>query len=72
MARRSKPTKTAPATAGAPVAIERTIPLYRIGRWQGGYAVWRSDGTLLGWHLERADAESQLQQVGKNSSKFPS
>ena len=68
MARRSKPTKTAPATAGAPVAIERTIPLYRIGRWQGGYAVWRSDGTLLGWHLERTAAEQQLQDMRENSS----
>lgn len=68
MVRRSKGTKRAPAVVGAPVAVERIIPLYRLGRWQGGFAVWRNDGTLLGWHRERTAAEQQLQDVLKNSS----
>lgn len=66
---RRKGTKHAPAAVvGAPVPVERTIPLYRVGRWQGGFAVWRSDGTLLGWHLERTAAESHLRDVVQNSS----
>lgn len=65
---RRKGTKRAPAVVGAPMPVERTIPRYRVGRWQGGFAVWRNDGTLLGWHLERTAAEHQLQDVLKNSS----
>lgn len=68
MTRRSKSTKRAPAVVGAPIPVERVIPLHRIGRWQGGFAVWRNDGTLLGWYTERDAAESALAAILKNSS----
>ena len=67
MSRRSKSTKGAPTTAGAPIAAERVIPLYRIGRWQGGFAVWRNDGMLNSWHTERDAAEAALAAIIENS-----
>ena len=41
-------------------------PLHRITRWQGGWAVWRNDGTILAWYRDYLPAVRHLEKLRKN------
>ena len=43
---------------------ERRAPRYSVTRWQGGWALWRDDGTMLEWFSDVARAEEALHARG--------